>query len=255
METEITKIEIENKEKIAYERGLLEGRQEIGMFAIIPVSILENENLSANSKLLYGEIMALSKKSGQCYATNEYLANMLGLKKESMPQLLKELSGMGLIIVNINRSSKGTYRDIVVSFFNEGGHKSITRGGRAKQRGGASLDNEDKREIDKVDINKIDTNSATAVAEPINKFIELFKNVNPSYKQLYKDKTQRACLERLLKLMGVEKLENCINTLARTNGMEFAPVITTPYLLEKKLGDLIVFVKKQRINKNKIAIL
>ena len=48
--------------KPAYEKGLLEGRQEIGMFAIIPVSILENRNLSANAKLLYGEIMALSKK-------------------------------------------------------------------------------------------------------------------------------------------------------------------------------------------------
>src|SRR5256885_2262511 len=83
--------------KPAYEKGLLAGRQEIGMFAIIPVSILENKNLSANAKLLYGEIMALSKKSGKCYASNEYIAEMLGLKKSSIPGLLKELAGNGLV--------------------------------------------------------------------------------------------------------------------------------------------------------------
>ena len=173
MTDEIIKIDNENKEKIAYEKGLLEGRQEIGMFAIIPVSILENKNLSANAKLLYGEIMALSKKSGKCYATNEYLANMLGLKKESMPQLLKELSGIGLILVNINRSPKGTYRNITVSFFNEGGYQSITRGGRLRQRGGASLDNEDKIDIDKVDIDKVELLAENKFSAPH------IKKINP----------------------------------------------------------------------------
>lgn len=92
------------------------------------------------------------------------------------------------------------------------------------------------------------------IADNINHFIELFKNVNPSYKQIYGDKTQRACLKRLLNIMGAEKLENCIKTLPKTNAMEFAPIITTPYLLEKKLGNLIAFVKKEniKVNNNKV---
>jgi biotin operon repressor len=121
--------------KPAYERGLLEGRQESGLFAIIPMSILEDKTLSANAKLLYGEIMALSKKSGKCYATNEYLADVLGLSKTSLPQIIRELAGCGLIVVDIQRSKKGTYRDITVSFFNKGGHSSLTMGGIVKEQG------------------------------------------------------------------------------------------------------------------------
>ena len=115
-----------------YKAGVSDGRNESPLFAIIPVSILENSELSANAKLLYGEIMALSKRSGKCYATNAHLAKMLSLSDRSIPQLLKELSGIGLVIIDIKRSSKGTYRDIMVSFFNEGGHRSITRGASLK---------------------------------------------------------------------------------------------------------------------------
>lgn len=79
----------------------------------------------------------------------------------------------------------------------------------------------------------------------INNLIELFKNVNPSYKTFFANKTERACLERLLKEHGREKLIEIIEVLPKTNLMEFAPVITSPFKLEKKLGDLIAFVEKK----------
>lgn len=124
------KIILTEESKVAYEKGLLAGRQESGLFAIIPMAILENKTLSANAKLLYGEIMALSKKSGICYATNEYMADVLGLVKNSIPQLLKELSGCGLIIVDIERNQKGTYRNITISYFQGGGSSSNEGGDR-----------------------------------------------------------------------------------------------------------------------------
>ena len=80
----------------------------------------------------------------------------------------------------------------------------------------------------------------------INILIELFKEVNPSYKQLYRNTTERACLTRMVKEHGQERVAELINVLAQTNGMEFAPVITTPYKLEKKLGDLIVFINNKK---------
>jgi hypothetical protein len=98
--------------------------------------------------------------------------------------------------------------------------------------------------------NNKNTNIATLqVADPINPLIELFSGVNPTYKRLYADKTQRACLDRLLKLMGREKLEGAIKILETTNQRQYAPVITTPYELEKKMGSLIAFVKKEKITK------
>jgi hypothetical protein len=130
----------------AYEKGLLEGRNESPLYAVIPVSILERTDISANAKLLYAEIMALSKKSGKCYATNKHLASMLGLKERSITQLLNELSGTGIVIVSIKRSSEGTYRDMRVSFFDEGGHQSIARGGIVRERG--------QKRYKQIDINK-----------------------------------------------------------------------------------------------------
>jgi len=118
-----------------FKAGLDYGRNESPMFAVIPMSILENKNLSANAKLLYGEIMALSKRSGKCYATNEHLANVLGLKKTTIPNLLRELSGCGLVIIDVKRNEKGTYRDIIVLFFNNGGHSNLARGGIVNQQG------------------------------------------------------------------------------------------------------------------------
>ena len=110
-----------------YRAGLDLGRNESPIFAVIPISILENRTLSANSKLLYAEVMALTKRSGKCYATNEHLANMLGLSKRTIPDLLKELQGNGLIIVDVQRSNEGTYRNITVSFFSEGGIRQRAR--------------------------------------------------------------------------------------------------------------------------------
>ena len=142
-------LEKDNFEKVikeAYEKGLYEGRSESPMFAVIPVSILENKSLSANAKLLYAEILALSKKSGLCYATNTYLGEILALSPRTIPDLLQELKGNGLVIVDIERSEEGTYRNIRVSYFTEGGYRSKASRGIAKSRG---QKRNRQREIDK----------------------------------------------------------------------------------------------------------
>jgi phage replication O-like protein O len=80
----------------------------------------------------------------------------------------------------------------------------------------------------------------------INKFIAMFKNVNPSYELLFKNKTQRAAVERLVKKYGEEWLENLINRLPEIVKMPYAPQITTPYELEAKLGRLKVFLEQEK---------
>jgi len=76
--------------------------------------------------------------------------------------------------------------------------------------------------------------------------IELFKSVNPSYNRLFSNKTQRSALERMVKIHGKKRIEWTINILEKTNGMKYAPTITTPITLENKLGDLIAFLKKEK---------
>ncbi len=77
--------------------------------------------------------------------------------------------------------------------------------------------------------------------------IEKFKEVNPSYERLFRNKTQRACLERMVKKHGKEKMEQILNVLSKTNQMKYAPTITTPLQLEDKLGLLLAFIQKEKI--------
>lgn len=82
----------------------------------------------------------------------------------------------------------------------------------------------------------------------INDLINLFKEVNPSYKRLFDNKTQRSALERLVKQHSQEKIEWAIKVLSKTNKMKFAPVICTPLQLESKLGQLKAFIQKEQIS-------
>ena len=84
----------------------------------------------------------------------------------------------------------------------------------------------------------------------INDFIDKFKEINPSYKQLFKNTTQRFALERLLKQHGEEKLGRLLEILPQINQMPYAPTITTPLKLEQKLGDLLAFINKEQTKKD-----
>lgn len=88
-----------------------------------------------------------------------------------------------------------------------------------------------------------------SVAEKIdiNKFIELFKAVNPSYERLYANKTQRAAVGRLIKKHGEEKLTAMIEVLPKINAMAYMPATTTPYELEANMGKI-----KAKIEQNKL---
>ena len=80
----------------------------------------------------------------------------------------------------------------------------------------------------------------------INDLIKLFKPINPTYERLFANKTQREALERLVKKFGKEKVENMIKSLPKIFGKPYAPRITTPYLLEQKLADLIAYIQQER---------
>jgi hypothetical protein len=88
----------------------------------------------------------------------------------------------------------------------------------------------------------------------INEFIDLFSKINPSHDQLFKRKNQREAMERLLKKMGKDKVQDILEIIVKTNNMQYAPVITTPMELEGKLGHLISFINRKNLEleKNKI---
>lgn len=119
-----------------------------GIFAVIPVSILERTDISSTCKILYAEILALSRKKGECFATNGYIAQRLGISEESVRRPLGQLVRKKLVVVEINRDKAGTWRTIKpVVILWEGG-VGLPRGGDMVAQGGA-LNCPDKGEDNK----------------------------------------------------------------------------------------------------------
>ena len=59
--------------------------------AIIPYAVRANKNICAESKILFGELAALSQKYGYCYATTTQLAEVKGISPRSILRYLTEL--------------------------------------------------------------------------------------------------------------------------------------------------------------------
>lgn len=81
----------------------------------------------------------------------------------------------------------------------------------------------------------------------INKVIEAFEEVNPSFDRLFAQTPQRSAVDRMVKKFGVEQVESMVLFLPKVNGSKFSGLsITTPYQLEANLGKLKAWGEKQK---------
>ena len=64
----------------------------------IPIEIWEAEDLSWNEKLLLMEIDSFTSKDKDCYISNEYISNMLGVTERSARRLMSSLVEKGYVI-------------------------------------------------------------------------------------------------------------------------------------------------------------
>lgn len=68
-------------------------------YAIIPANVRYDPDLRANEKLLYGEIVALSNKTGVCTASNNYFARLFNVKPSAISKWIKDLANKGYVNV------------------------------------------------------------------------------------------------------------------------------------------------------------
>ena len=79
----------------------------IGYYAVIPSTILFNDNIKANEKLLYAIITVLSNKEGYCFASNTYLANLLNAQPHTISKWVSHLKELGFVCLDIIKGEKG----------------------------------------------------------------------------------------------------------------------------------------------------
>lgn len=75
--------------------------ENVSYYAVIPANVRYDEDLTANAKLLYGEITALCNQKGYCWASNSYFAKLYHVKNWAISNWISQLVKKGYIITEI----------------------------------------------------------------------------------------------------------------------------------------------------------
>lgn len=151
-------------------------------YSIIPASVRYNDNLSANAKLLYGEITALANARGFCWASNSYFANLYRVSIESVKRWMRQLKESGYIRVEIVTRGSNTERHIYVL---DDPQNSMTQGGSKMTLGGVKNDPTPRV--------KNDPNNITSVNITENKehIVEIVDYLNLKAGKSYRSSTKK----------------------------------------------------------------
>lgn len=75
-------------------------------YAIIPADVRYDKNLTANAKLLYGEITALCQEKGFCWASNSYFTNLYKVSPQAVSRWIKSLEACKYLSIEYMRKGK-----------------------------------------------------------------------------------------------------------------------------------------------------
>lgn len=82
-------------------------------YAVIPASV-RYANIPPSAKLLYGEITALASKSGICWASNQYFAELYGVAPTTVSEWMRCLYQAGFIKISVDKDA-GNKRQVVLA--------------------------------------------------------------------------------------------------------------------------------------------
>ena len=195
------------------------------------------------------------QKTNMIKCTTNYVMKGLNWTKEKVINTKKELKKNGLIEDRQTKNKKGQITGWYIKVNYIWKKETIKNQKVELPEGGKShrVENPDTNALSANSLNALSANNKTATPAVVARkdqvifdLIELFKPINPTYERLFSNKTQRASLDRLVKKFGREKIENMIKYLPKIFGKPYAPVITTPFELEKKLANLISYIQQEK---------
>lgn len=238
-------------------------------FFIVPSQIALNPNLQPLDGYVYAVIYWYKKmRNEKCTASNRHIARLLNSSPSGVANALVRLKREGFIEVVINEETSQREELIPLLFFGvqkmdtppETDTESDTT---LTQMSNPPYSNEyhnyiskQEEDIKEKKINKKKEKDPVQAggAITVNQLITSFKDINPSYKQLYQKRGQRQAIERLLNEHGLEKVQWFIEGAKYAYGKPFFPTITTPYELEQKLGSLTAALQRDQWNIKKFEV-
>lgn len=81
-------------------------KEQPAYYANIPAHVRYDKKLSSSEKLFYGEITALSSKTGECWASNSYFAKLYDVSTSTISAWVKKLEKAGYMDVRYEREGK-----------------------------------------------------------------------------------------------------------------------------------------------------
>lgn len=215
-------------------------------FTMLANSVAQDKTLSLKAKGLY---YYLYSKPEDWQFSAYRIAKDLGCSEKTTRNLLKELEEHLLLSRQKQPNGRTIYHITYPPgnfYLKEAESQAVNFTSRQKSLPAISTAITKERDLQKKEkLQKKE--SANETFADINTSIELFKPVNPTYQRLFANKTERACMERLLS-GGQERFEQIMQAVVYSHGKQFAPVITTPLQLERKMGELQAFIQRDGEN-------
>jgi len=217
-------------------------------YAVIPANVRYSK-VTANAKLLYGEISALTNKEGFCWASNQYFADLYGVHHKTVSDWISELVQAKFVRITVrDQNQRKLY--LVNPPSNHGGGTVKSRWGVPSNHGHNNTSNttinigeqsSQKYEV----VPDVEEKQPKKPKSTCYQVFEVFKEVTGKYPLNWNtNKTQRQSAENLYQEQGLEQIRKALEFHRETKGEPFSPVIHTPYDLDSKWSKLFEFKKK-----------
>lgn len=214
-------------------------------FSLWVILLLLANHDDENSFIWNGE--KVKQEKGQFITGRKKLAELSGIPETTIERILNYLESEH----QIGQQKNNKYRLITILKWKE--YQNVdTKTDNKRTTSGQLVDT-----IKNLRSKEDKKNTSDVPSQDIQSFINLFKEINPSYQTLFGNKTERASSERLIKKYGMEKMTSTLENLPKIINQPYAPRITTPYELERNLGKLLIFVEQNKnlIIKNKSNVI
>ena len=199
-------------------------------YAIIPAEVRYDNDLRANEKLLYGEITALSKQTGECWAGNNYFSELYNVKPNAIAVWIRHLKEKRYIDIEYKYKGKEIQQRIIKiggiqkdsTYYSkeyEGIHKKIP--------GGIQKDKENNININNTSINNIKENIKRKYfeSEELNNVFLDWLEYKKERKETYKEIGLKSLITQINKQVEKYNEETIINLIIECMASNYKGII------------------------------
>lgn len=240
-------------------KGIKMGEQNRRHFVLVPNAIVRGGHKPQYLAVLLA--IASHAGDGECYASGATLAKEAAVKPSKVFSAIKYWEELGHIRVE---RKKGVGTAITTTFDFAAPMPEVAQVGGGTYAGSGTPPMPEvaqvpmpevahKEEPFKKNLEEETTATSHDVADDIKRVFEVFYlGVNPGIN--FGNRTSRAAAEWLIRKYGVEKTIHMAEYAVSIARDRFAPVITTPYQLKEKLGQLAMHKQKNAAQTNVVEI-